>query len=155
MNTCELAVLVVLAVVVGGCANPGIVQVSPDTYRLARDDHAGVFGNRHALAAGVIRDANNFAERQGKVAIPVSQEDKPVGVLGNWASFSYTFKLVDKDSPAARERAFTTSTHTVLEQAPSHDVYVELTKLDDLRRRGLLTDAEFETEKRKVLGRQP
>ncbi len=33
------------------------------------------------------------------------------------------------------------------------DVYSELLKLDDLRERGILTDAEFESEKRKLLER--
>ena len=32
------------------------------------------------------------------------------------------------------------------------DVYAELIKLDDLRNRGILTDDEFEAEKRKLLG---
>ena len=31
------------------------------------------------------------------------------------------------------------------------DVYSELLKLDDLRKRGVLTDAEFEQQKRKLL----
>lgn len=148
-----IALFVSIGCCSGGCANPGIVQVSPDTYRLARDDHAGVFGNRHSLAAGVIRDANAFAESKGKVAIPVSQTDKPVGVLGDWASYEYVFKLVDKDDPAAKERAFTSSTHTVIELAKPEkpDLYSELLKLDDLRRKGLITDAEFEAQKQKLL----
>ena len=33
------------------------------------------------------------------------------------------------------------------------DLYTELTKLDDLRKKGLITDAEFESEKQKLLSR--
>ena len=33
----------------------------------------------------------------------------------------------------------------------SKDVYSELIKLDDLRKRGILTDAEFEVQKKKLL----
>ena len=33
------------------------------------------------------------------------------------------------------------------------DLYAELLKLDDLRKRGLLTDKEFEQEKKKLLKR--
>lgn len=147
-----LPLLLFFCATLGGCANPGIVQIAPDTYRLARDDHAGVFGNRHRMAADVIREANAFAEKQGKVAIPISQNDKPVGVLGNWASFEYTFKLVDKNDPEAiKERPFTSSTHTVVEQKSNPDLYTELSKLDDLRKKGILTDAEFETQKKKLL----
>ena len=31
------------------------------------------------------------------------------------------------------------------------DVYAELIKLDDLRKRGILTEAEFQTQKQKLL----
>ena len=37
--------------------------------------------------------------------------------------------------------------------APRIDLYKELLKLDDLRNKGLLTDAEFEAEKKKLLDR--
>jgi len=39
------------------------------------------------------------------------------------------------------------------ETAPRIDLYKELLKLDDLRKQGLLTDAEFEAEKKKLLER--
>jgi hypothetical protein len=35
----------------------------------------------------------------------------------------------------------------------SLDLYTELTKLDDLRKKGIITDEEFEIEKAKVLNR--
>lgn len=85
-----------------GCQNPTVVQLSPGLYELARADHGGIFGNEQALKAGVIRDANAFAESQGKVAIPVSAREHPVGILGDWASFEYDFKVVDKNDPEAR-----------------------------------------------------
>ena len=76
--------------------------MSPGIYELARADHGGIFGNKDALKSGVIRDANAFAEREGKVAVPVSAKEHPVGMMADWASYEYVFKLVDKDSPEAR-----------------------------------------------------
>ena len=84
-----------------GCSNPEIVQMSSGVYELARADHGGIFGNKDALKSGVIRDANTYAERQGKVAVPVSAKEHPVGILGDWASYEYVFKVVDKNSPDA------------------------------------------------------
>ena len=95
-----------------GCQNPEVVQMSPGIYELARADHGGIFGNKDALKSGVIRDANSYAESRGKVAIPVSAKEHPVGILGDWASYEYVFKLVDKDSPEAR-------TPTILVRADS------------------------------------
>jgi hypothetical protein len=82
---------------ISGCANPTVVQISPGIYELARADHGGIFGNKDALKSGVISDANAFAERQGKVAIPITAKEHPMGILADWASYEYTFKLVDKN----------------------------------------------------------
>jgi len=84
-----------------GCANPGIVRLSPDVYQLGRADHGGIFGNKNALKAGVISDSNAFAEKQNKVAIPIRAKEHPMGIMGDWASYEYTFRVVDKDDPDA------------------------------------------------------
>lgn len=96
------AALILLCV---GCANPGVVEIAPGIYDLSREDHGGIFGNASALRSGVIRDANSFAVKHGKVAIPVLSKAHPVGVLGDWASFEYQFRLVDTNSPEARALA--------------------------------------------------
>lgn len=150
-----------------GCANPGIVKISPDTYMLAREDHGGIFGNASALKAGVIRDAEAFAAGQGKVAIPVTAHFKPVGNgPAQWASFEYQFRVVAKDDPEVRRlRALYPRPDLVVENIDKisadvrtedksdkqKDIYNELIKLDDLRKRGIITQAEFEAQKAKLL----
>jgi hypothetical protein len=64
--------LILYIMFLSGCANPGIVKVSPDTYLLSRMDKGGMFGNVSAMKADVILEANEFAERQGKIAIPIN-----------------------------------------------------------------------------------
>lgn len=154
-----------LSIVLAGCANPGIVQVSPETYLLSREDHGGIFGSASALKVGVISDANAFAAGQGKVAIPISAHETPVGVMGKWAKFEYQFRVVDKNDPEVRRTALVPRADIVIEKtenisadvrtkdesAKPKDVYAELIKLDDLRKKGILTDAEFEMQKKKLL----
>lgn len=94
--------LSIALLLVAGCQNPGIVQTGPNVYQLSREDHGGIFGNKNALKSGVIADANRFAESQGKVAIPVSAREHPIGILADWASFEYVFKLVDPNSKEAK-----------------------------------------------------
>ena len=159
----KMAMLTVVLLV--GCAtNPGIVRVSPDTYILAREDRAGIFGSASALKARVINEANAFAEGQGKVAVPLSTNERPVGGPGQWAYFEYQFRVVEKTDPEAKRSSLVprpdvviqrtdevTANITVDNQSGPKDVYSELLRLDDLRERGILTDAEFEREKSKVL----
>lgn len=149
-----------------GCSNPGIVKLSPDTYMLSREAHGGIFASASALKAGVINDANAFAESQGKVAIPLSAKEIPMGTgPAQWASFEYQFRVVDKNDPEVRRTSLVPRPDVVIEKTEKitadvktkdqtdrpKDVYAELVKLDDLRKRGILTDAEFEVQKKKLL----
>ena len=102
--------------------------------------------------------------------MPVSVREKPVGSKpGEWAHFEYQFKLVDlatartsaalnadRQSIAPRDVATDTTQRINVQGPPSTapvqaDLYSELLKLDDLRKRGLLTEAEFAAQKARLL----
>lgn len=147
------------------CSNPGIVKMSPDTYMLTRADRAGIFGNTAALKAGVIREASEFAEKQGKVAIPLSSNETPV-YPGHFATFEYQFRVVDKNDPEAKRTSLVPRADLVIEKTEkisadvrtkedkTPDLYTELTKLDDLRKRGVITEEEFAAQKKRLFERQ-
>lgn len=161
----RMAALVTVATLIA-CANPGIVQLSPDTYLLTRTDRAGMFGNASKMKADVLREAAEFAESRDKVAVTVLLRETPMRV-GQCASIEYQFRLVDKNDPEAtsaraplipQPEVGTENTeninldiHTDDDDEKDGDIYAQLLKLDDLRQRGILTDAEFDAEKRKLL----
>lgn len=108
--------LTVVCLALAGCANPGIVQISPDTYLLSREDRAGIFGSSSSLKAGVIRDANAFATSLGKIAIPITTTEKPVGLTpGSWARFDYQFRVVSTDDAEARRTSILPRADQVIE----------------------------------------
>lgn len=159
-----LSVLFIVLTFLSGCANPGVVQISPDTYMLAKADRAGMFGNPAALKIEVIREANQFASKMGKVAIPLATREVPSGP-GRFATVEYQFRVVDQGDPEARRTALVPRADVVVEQnnrsvdltvvkderAKSKDVYTELLKLDELKKRKIITNAEFESQKAKIL----
>ena len=148
-----------------GCANPPITKLSGDTYILTRTDKGGVFGNASAMKTDVLKEANDFAEAQGKAVLPISINETPLIVGARFASIEYQFRLVDKDSPALKQAAMVKRADIVIEQTekktvdvktqdvsnPKKDTYAELIRLDDLRKRGILTDDEFKSQKQKLL----
>jgi hypothetical protein len=162
-------IVLLLPLLLAGClSSHGVVQLSPDVYMITKEDHGGIFAfNRGKMKTEAIREANAFAESKGKVAIPISSKEKPVGVLGDWASFEYQFKVVAKDDPEAVRTSLAPRADLVIEKTEkvsadirtkdttqkSADLYTELTKLDDLKKKGILTEAEFEREKQKLLNR--
>jgi hypothetical protein len=139
--------------------------MSPDTYMLSRADRAGIFGNTAALKAGVIKEATDFAESQGKVAIPIASHETPV-YPGHFATFEYQFRVVDKNDPEAKRTSLTPRADIVIQKSEkisadvrtkddkSPDLYTELMKLDDLRKKGVITDEEFASQKKRLLERQ-
>jgi hypothetical protein len=171
----KIIIIGMAALLAAGCQNPDIVQVSPNTYMLSSEDHAGMFGSKSALKAGVIRDANAFAEKQGKIAIPISAKEHPMGVLADWASFELTFKVIDKNDPEASRVNIWTNYSTEGSQGwrnlggeavvypaqtlqpDSHDVHAttlgqQLIDLQKAKDDGAITDAEYQTQKDKLLG---
>jgi hypothetical protein len=157
--------MILTALILAGCAsNPGVVQLSPDTYLITKTDKGGVFGNASAMKANAINEANSFAQSKGKIAIPVSTHESPMGI-GHFASFDYQFRLVDPNSPDARSTPLIQRPDVVVQKdekttvnvdnkditSKQPDVYTQLLKLDDLRKKGIITDAEFETQKAKIL----
>jgi Short C-terminal domain len=160
-----LLCVISLAGVITGCANPGIVKLSPDTYMLSRTDKGGMFGNASAMKADVIREANEFAARQGKIAIPISLNDSPM-YIGHFASVDYQFRVVDASDPEAQQHVnLAPRPDIVIEKTEKtsgdvrtkdqtnrqKDIYAELIRLDDLHKRGILSEAEFEVQKKKLL----
>lgn len=142
-----------------GCANPGIVKVSDNTYILSKEDHAGMFGNAAKLQADVISQANAFAESQGKVAVGVSTQMSPAGP-GRFAQFTYEFRVVDKNSAMAQNGMLVPRADVVVQnqQAPApqpqQDSYTQLLKLKDLLDKGIITQDEYNAQKKKILGEQ-
>ncbi|MFZ3090638.1 MAG: SHOCT domain-containing protein [Nitrospirota bacterium] len=160
-------ILLLFALILSGCFASNMVQLSPDTYMIRVEDHGGIFAfNRGKLKSSAIQQANDFAASKGKIAIPVAIDSHPVGILGDWAAVEYQFRVVSKDDPEAKRTSLTPRPDIVIEKTSeisadieikdqtekTKDVYTELIKLDDLRKKGIITEAEFETQKRKLLG---
>lgn len=79
-------------------------------------------------------------------------------------SFEYQFRLVDKTDFRAPGSGLVARSDVVIENKIVHgtdtggnpikeskDVYAELLKLDDLRKKGILTESEFQIQKERLL----
>jgi len=148
-----------------GCKSLSIIQLSPDTYMVSKTSGAGVFKSMASLKAEVISAANAFAESKGKIAIPVASQVTPAAPLQN-PSFEYQFRVVDKNDPEARRTALVpradlvvekterTSTDVRTKEEKAPDLYTELMKLDELRKKGVITEEEFAAQKKRLFEKQ-
>ena len=157
---------ILLAVIAGalvGCATAPAIPMGNDTYMISQTSAGGMFKSMSSLKGEVMQRANAFAESKGKVAVPIAGKEAPA-YPGHMPSFEYQFRLVDKNDPRAEGGALLPRADVVMDvrntapAAPagaksgtSKDVYTELLKLDDLRKRGIITDSEFQAQKARLL----
>lgn len=150
-----------LSVYLFGCATAEPIPMGNDTYMISQTSAGGVFKSMGSLKAEVITHANEFAASKGKVAIPIASQESPA-YPGHMPNFEYQFRLVNKEDPRASGGALIPRADVVVEMqsapqprsndvAKPSDTYTEILKLDDLRKRGLITDSEFEAQKSKLL----
>ena len=126
--------------------DPEVIQLSADTYMATYQNHAGIFARDTTTKKKVIEAATAFAESKGMALQPLSMDFRDVGNgPGQWPSADYTFKLV----PKGQDNVVAKTAHT--SASSNSDMYAELLQLDDLHKRGILTDAEFETQKARIL----
>jgi len=107
--------------------------------------------NTDKLKEQAMQAAEEFCAKDGKSLKVLSvKEDKKQYLVGVFASVTLTFKaLAAGDAEAAPAPATTPAAKTMT----TDELAAELTKLDDLRKKGLLTDAEFDALKQKLLNR--
>lgn len=51
----------ILASGIASAKEPEVVQLSPDTYMISKEDHGEIFGNLSKMKVKIIRQANAFA----------------------------------------------------------------------------------------------
>jgi hypothetical protein len=163
-------VFLVFFLLLTGCASvtdqvpdEKVLHVSGNVYEILDVDRRGVFGSENSLKKSVYNRADKFAESKSKVASPLAARIHRVGILGDWAWFWYKFELVDIGSPASYRNI--TDIKIVRDARLSTDFFRErndisenvmplsdqIRELAKLRDEGLLTDAEFEEQKKKLL----
>ena len=113
-----------------------VVQISDDTFVIRRSDKGGIFGNTAKMRDKVLREADEFAAERGKIAETVTLSETGKGFM-RFAKIEYTFRLVDAELAEKEDESI--------------DLYTELKKLAELRDDGIITDEEFEAEKKELL----
>jgi hypothetical protein len=162
MKNYRFIILAVSIIVLSGClSTQDVIPMSKDTYMIRVEDHAGIFAfNRGKMKGEALKKADSFAKGKGQVAIPLSMKEHPVGILGDWPAVEYQFRLVSEDSPLAAGGYLEQRADFVIESNENiqitddntkSDTYESLLKLDKLRKQGVITDEEFEVEKKKLL----
>lgn len=108
-----------------------------------------------ALKARALQEATQFCAKDGKKPKIISvSADKSLFLVGDFTQATLTFKALDVGDPELASQQTTLAGPLAVPASPATEqLYSDLIRLDDLHKKGILTDAEFEAEKKKILSR--
>lgn len=147
-----------------GCSTTSPIMLSAgEVYTVTKTGTTG-FTPVGTLRAQAYKKANEFAASKGMVAEVVSVNEIGAG-FAKWPQVDLKFRLVRPGTEGvasnptvavSTQEAYDaegrpTAKDTVVRVEKQVDVYAELKKLADLKARGILTEEEFQAEKRKLL----
>jgi hypothetical protein len=139
------------------------MQIGPDTYTIGTSNEISpAWAKKSAL-----KDAEEYCQSKGQYVMPIqSRTGGHVDSMGdNIATYDFTFRCLAANDPELTrpELRDPTTNINVNENVrisdetanrgskDDSDLYTELQKLDQLRKDGILTEEEFQQQKKKVL----
>lgn len=161
----------------GATKQPTVESLGNNTYSITRKAGSGFTRDTEKLKQEALDEAAAYcAAHQKELKVISATTSKPKLMFTGYATANVVFKALDAGDPELRAPVMTTTTSagaTYAPQAPgtippssatvettaspSHTstdaLYSDLMKLDELRKRGILTEEEFQAQKKKVLER--
>jgi hypothetical protein len=139
-----------------------------DTFEIVRQAGNGFVRDVDKLKSEALEQAAAYCAQQHKeLKVLSATADKPKLMFTGYAKARVVFKALNADDPelhAPVATALPASSASYTESAPATSaamsatprtatdtLYSDLLKLDDLRKRGILTEEEFQAQKKKLL----
>ena len=176
MKTIKIALKILLSsalvFALQGCvSSSGVVKTGPDTFMISRSEK-GFRGVSSKVKADAISDAEEWCQKRGKVMKVISSSQKDMVPFTSDASAEIHFKALDANDPELKKPTETgTLKNRVFrgdeniqgyylevqkneEGSRTRDRYEEIAKLGESRAKNLITEEEFQVEKKKILETQ-
>ncbi len=133
---------------------PKVVELGDNTYSVTAAANDKFTRNTGKLKDQATEVANDYCAKLGKHLKIVSvTENKGFYLFGDFATATVTFKALDLADPGMSAQTDSAKAEASAVPPTNEQLYADLLRLDDLHKKGILTDAEFAAEKKKVLER--
>ena len=146
----------VAALSCAAASKSSLASIGNNTYVITREAKTAFDRDTEHLKELAKEDAAKYYESQGKQLKVVDlTADKPFFATG-YAKAKIVFKALGSDDPelaVAQVQPSPKAAAVRPETSSTGNLYDDLIKLDDLRKKGILTEEEFQSEKQKVLNR--
>ena len=133
-------------------ADLGVVAMGDKSFTVSKQASTTFNRDTEALKASALHEAEAFCEANGKKLKVVTWSVYKPRFISGYANAKLVFKALDAGDPELTTEPSPAPVNSAA-GADSDDFYAELLKLDDLRKRGILTEKEFAAQKKKALKR--
>jgi Short C-terminal domain len=152
-----LSGLSICAALLGCATQSAVVSLGDGTYSVTRKAETAFNRNTDEMTTLAKEDAAHFCAQQGKeLKVLDVVVDKPYYATG-YVSAKVVFKAINPgeanqvSAPAQGTASRNPPPVELSQKEATDDLYAQLVKLDELRKKGILTDDEFQAEKKKIL----
>jgi len=146
---------------IAGCAtSTGVVPIGQDTYMISGSANRAGGSSGAVVKANAFREATQFCAETGKKLQVVSTHQTDIG-FGVNASAEIQFMCLDPNSPEYSRPNIKKDADKVIEVrqdiklnnelTSKSDIYSALAKIDELKKRGIISEVEFDILKSKLL----
>ncbi|PHQ76312.1 MAG: hypothetical protein COB74_02415 [Shewanella sp.] len=145
--------------IISGCSSTGVVPMSQDSYFIGKKDGSPGIGISLSNKAEVYQEANAFCSNKSLEVLTLRETVTPAAP-GRLGSTELHFRCVQ---PGGAAKALVKDADKVVnvnnniieksKNSNSTDMYTELKKLKELKDIGIITQEEFDIEKKEVLSR--
>ena len=147
-------ILIFIAVVSAAfAATTKVVPMGDNTFSVTREAPHTFNRDTDVLKESAMQEAEQFCQAQGKQLKVVTWSVYRPRFISGYASAKLVFKALNPGEAEPATASASLPSNAVI-AAGSDDLYSELLKLDDLRKKGILSEKEFEAEKKKALKRE-
>ncbi len=144
-----LAAAVSICGALAGCMSyKHVTSLGNDTYRITREGTVSLVWDAKRLKEEVREDAAEFCASKGKqMKVLELSADQPNATDSAFAKI--VFKALDPGDPGLNSNPAAVAAPE--KPDPVNVLYADLVKLDELRKKGILTEQEYQIEKKKIL----
>ncbi len=151
--------LTVFILIAGCTSTTGVVPIGEDTYMIGKTTNLA--HSSSGIKGDAITEGTKYCKEQGKKIQVIKTTATDMRLGSHMGSTEIEFMCLSEGDqelkrPKLRKEADTvievkTDIRTKNESVKHKDVYAELIKLDDLRKKGIISEAEFAEQKKKLL----
>ncbi|AQS40252.1 Short C-terminal domain [Shewanella psychrophila] len=145
--------------IISGCSSTGVIPMSQDSYFIGKKDGSPGIGVSLSNKAEVYQEANAFCSQKSLEVLTLRETVAPAAP-GRLGSTELHFRCVQPGGsakPLVKDADKVVNVNSNVNVKPkdvnSTDMYTELKKLKELKDTGIITQEEFDIEKKEVLSR--